>query len=279
MLKNIWHRLYVNIILFTKEYGTDNISAHSAQVAFFIMVSIFPMLLFILTIMKLTPLSEEVLIDEISGILPSALSDFFSQWIRELFNASSGTVISISVVSTLWAGSKGFLGIISGLQKIYDVKKTRNYFQVRAFAILYTVVFTVMIILSMIILVFGNQIFLYIENRISFYPSILTNLFLLRTIPGLLMFMVFFVILFTFVPNRKLKMRHQIKGAFASSVFWIGFSYVYSVYIDYFSNPSSLYGSFANIVLFMLWLYGCTNIIFIGALINNFKTGKKEISA
>jgi membrane protein len=279
MQKDRIQSYYQRILLFITEYSTNNISAHSAQVAFFIMVSIFPMLLFILTIIRLTPLTEEMLLTEIGSIIPSALSGLFEQWTSELFVSSSGTLISISVISTLWAGSKGFLGIISGLQKIYNVEKTRNYFQNRVLAVLYTISFTVIIILSMFILVFGNQIFLIIEEHFFSNNSVFTSLFLLRALFGLILFTIFFTMLYTFVPNKKLKIRHQIKGAFIASVIWIGFSYIYSVYIDYFSNPSSLYGSLANIVLFMLWLYGCTNILFIGGLLNNTKIFKNDTDA
>lgn len=265
------------VLWFTKKYDEDNVSAHSAQVAFFIMVSFFPLLLFLLTLVSHTPLTQDMIFTVLDRALPSAFKDMISPWITEIFEKTSGTVISLSLISALWAGSKGFLGIIAGIQKIYDVEEKRQYFHVRFLAIFYTIIFSLMIIVSMAVLVYGNKIFLLIESFIFNGRQSLSNLLSFRAVFGLALFILFFAMLYKFVPNRKLRFRDQLAGAFLSAVLWVAFSYIYSIYIDYFAQPATLYGSLAYIVLFMLWLYVCSNIIFVGALTNNFiATYKKK---
>lgn len=259
-----------NILWFTNKYGKDDISAHSAQVSFFVMISFFPLLLFLLTLIQYTPLTEDVIINLTSRIMPSALNDMLNPWIKELFGKSSKTLISLSIVTTLWAGSKGFLGIISCIQKIYDIKEERKFYHVRILAIFYMIIFSVLIIVSMIVLVYGNQIILFIEYNFLKNTTSYNQLIYSRPIISLLLFILFFSLLYVFVPNRKLSFKSQLPGAFLASILWITYSYLYSLYIDNFANPTSLYGSLAYIVLFMLWLFGCANIIFIGALCNNF---------
>ena len=73
-----------------------------------------------------------------------------------------------------------------------------------------------------------------------------------------------------FIPDRKPKAKEEVPGALFTSVLWILFSYLFSIYIDYFTNFSSVYGSLTYIVLFMLWMYVCMDILFLGALINRF---------
>ena len=96
-----------------------------------------------------------------------------------------------------------------------------------------------------------------------------------------LVLFVFFLGIYTFVPDKKLRLREQLPGALFSSLGWMGFSLAFSLYFSYAggSNYSYMYGSLAAIVLLLLWLYFCICILFLGAEINYFY-GKKceEIS-
>lgn len=256
------------ILWFINKYADDDISAHSAQVSFFVMVSLFPLLLFLLTLIHYTPITEEMIADGIGAVVPASLNGLLNSWITEIFQNSSHTLLSISILSALWAGSKGFMGIIAGIQKIHNIRDNRNFFHIRLLAIIYTIGLSLLLILSMVVLVYGNQIFLLIEQHIFQNKWSISNLFSFRVLIGISLFILFFLFLYVVLPNRKVTIRSQIPGAFIASILWVGFSFLYSVYIDYFAHPASLYGSLAYIVLFMLWLFVCTNIIFIGCILN-----------
>jgi membrane protein len=90
----------------------------------------------------------------------------------------------------------------------------------------------------------------------------------LRTIVGLTTLLVFFLIIYIVIPNRKTKLLNELPGAMVCSAGWMGFSYAFSYYIDNFSNYASTYGSLTAVVLFMLWMYFCMYLLFIGAEVN-----------
>lgn len=255
---------------FIKKSGEDKVSAHSAQVTFFIVVSMFPFILLFLTLLQFTPLTQDVLMDSLARVFPASLKDTIGSWISEVYTTSSGAVISITVITALWSGSKGFLGIDSSLQDIYDTTETRNFFRLRIVAMLYTIIFCLMILGSLIVLVYGNRIVISIGEKFPVINGVIMGIFYLRGLIGLSFFFLFFVILYLFLPNRKATFKSQMPGAMFTSVLWILFSYLYSIYIDYYTNFSSIYGSLTYIVLFMLWLYICMNIVFIGGEINVF---------
>ena len=89
-----------------KNIKSNRISIHAAQVAFFIMVSFFPFLMFFITLLKHTPISEAVLLASVQKVIPASLSSLISTWLNESFEAST-TILSATVISALWAGSKG----------------------------------------------------------------------------------------------------------------------------------------------------------------------------
>lgn len=263
------HYQYI-IKWFMNKFSENTLTVHSAHVVFFLIVSFFPFVMFFFTLLKYTPLSEENIIRVLETLVPGSINDILSSWIREAYKQSSGTIISVTVITTLWSGSKGFLGITYGLDKIYGAENKRNWLLSRLFSLIYTMAFAAILLISLIVIVYGNRILLTISSYLSIETPLFIGIFSLRSILGFTIFFLFFLLLYTFIPDRKTKMKKEVPGALFTSVLWILFSYIFSIYIDYFTNFSSVYGSLTYIVLIMLWLYICMDILFLGALINRF---------
>lgn len=256
------------ILWFIEKFNKHRISIHAAQVAFFIMVSFFPFMMFLISILGYTPIDQKVLQTLIYKLIPGNLSHLVSGWLNESF-AASGTVLSITVISTLWAGSKGFNSISYELEDIYEIQNRRNFIARRIHSILDTIIFSAMIVVSLTVLVYGNQI---IQLIIRFFPTI-THLkgllFLARSGLALFLFVIYFTCMYCFVTKRHGRIREEIPGAIFSAILWIAFSYLYSVYVDS-RQVGSVYGSLTSIVLLMLWLYFCISFVFLGALLNQY---------
>lgn len=257
------------ILWFMEKFNKHRISIHAAQVAFFIMVSFFPFMMFLITMLKYTSIEQNVLETMIYKLIPGNLSDLVSGWLKESYTAS-GTVLSITVISTLWAGSKGFNSISYELEDIYEIKNRRNLITRRIHSILDTVILSIMIVVSLILLVYGNQI---IQLVMRFFPGIThlkLLLFLARSGFALFLFVIYFTCMYCFVTKRHGRLRDEIPGAIFSAVLWIAFSYLYSIYVDTKHSIGSVYGSLTSIVLLMLWLYFCISFVFLGALLNQY---------
>lgn len=262
-------------IWFIEKYNRHRISIHAAQVAFFIMISFFPFLMFFITLLKHTPISESVLLAVIQELIPGSLSSLVSGWLGESY-AASGTVLSITVISALWAGSKGFSSITYELEDIYEREERRSYISRRLHSILETILFTVMITISLILLVYGNQLIQLFKRYVPFVENLSLLLFLFRSALSLLLFVVYFTFLYYFIPKQHSTIRAEIPGSILAAFLWITFSYLYSFYVDTWGSLTSIYGSLTSIVLLMLWLYFCITFIFLGALLNNYlQTHKK----
>lgn len=125
--------------------------------------------MFFITLLKHTPISEAVLLASVQKVIPASLSSLISTWLNESFEAST-TILSATVISALWAGSKGFASIAYELEAIYSdgLDKHRSFFSRRFHSILDTVLFTIMIIISLVLLVFGNQIIQLINHFLPF---------------------------------------------------------------------------------------------------------------
>ncbi|TAH67998.1 MAG: YihY/virulence factor BrkB family protein [Anaerolineaceae bacterium] len=255
--------------MFFKKIRDDHVSAFSAQAAFFIIISFFPFIMFLLSIVPFFSLEESTILKLVTQIFPNAFNSLIVLVVTEIYKkANSGTVISITVITALWSAGKGFLAIMKGLNSVYEIQETRKTIFLRIISTIYTLIFAIMLIASIILFVFGNKLYLWIEMRFPVLQNLALLIISLRTIVGLITLLIFFLVIYIAVPNRKTKISKEFPGALVCAAGWMGFSYAFSYYIDHYSNYTSMYGSLTTIVLFMLWMYFCMYILFIGAEIN-----------
>lgn len=254
---------------FFKKIRDDHVSAFSAQAAFFLIISFFPFIMFLLSIVPFFNLQESTILTVFTQVFPKAFNSLIVRIVTEIYdNTNSGTVISVAAITALWSAGKGFLSIMKGLNSVYEIQETRHSIFLRIVSTLYTLIFAIMLIISITLFVFGNKLYLWINQRFPVLQDLALVIISLRTMVGLIALFIFFLIIYKFVPNRKSKLTKEMPGALVCAGGWMGYSYAFSYYIDHYSNYASMYGSLTTIVLFMLWLYFCMYILFIGAEIN-----------
>ncbi len=257
------------ISLFGKKIKEDHVEAYSAQASFFIIISFFPFIMLLLSIVQYFKIGESTTLRIFTQIFPTAINSMFISVFNEIYHTdATRTLISVTAISTLWSAGKGFLAIMKGLNSVSSIEETRRYFLLRAISAIYTLIFAIMLIATMILFVFGNRLYFWIEQKIPMLRDTAFIIISLRTILGLVVLIIFFLMIYSFVPNRTSKFMNELPGAMLSAVGWMGFSFAFSYYIDNFSNYSSMYGSLTAVVLFMLWMYFCMYILFIGAEFN-----------
>ncbi len=260
--------LIQRIRFFATKLREDSVSAFAAQAAFFIILSFFPFVMFLLTLLSYLPISPENLRTSVSGIFPETINNILNTILSELVEASSGTVLSITVLAALWSASRGMLALVRGFNAVYQHKETRNYFLIRGVSTLYTLGFALLLIVTLVLLVFGNRLY---EFVISVFPP-LGNLALIimsiRFLVTMAVLTLFFLLMYLVVPNRKSSILKELPGSVLTAGGWLGCSFLFSVYIDAMDGHSYTYGSLTTLAICMLWLYFCMYILFIGAEVN-----------
>ena len=246
----------------------QNISSHAASIAFFFFLSIVPMLIMICTIIPYTPLTEEDLVEAVTDITPDVVDPLAESLISEVYDKSAG-ILSVAVITIIWSAAKGVMALMRGLNAVNEVEEKRNYFVIRAIASFYTVIMLVVVILSLFIMVFGNQLVSLALHRVPQLESVVSFFmnFRFTVVWGVLTAL--FAAVYAYVPNDKLKFREQIPGAAFSAVVWSVFSWCFSLYLNY-NNSYGIYGSLSIIIIVLLWMYFCMYIILIGACLNRY---------
>lgn len=267
-MKKKFVKLIKHIFDFIGRLTQDRIGVYTAQASFFMILSIFPFVLLLLNIIGLTPLEPATIINGINEYTPPTIRPLLIQIIEELYTHVSGTALSISAIVAVWSASKGVLSMMFGLYEIYKLHQNRNYFISRFISMAYTVVFLVAILVTMVLLVFGNNLFHLATSLIPALEEITVLTIILRYSSVFIILSMFFILIFRISNLKYATIRKVAPGAFLSALGWIIFSYVFSIYVDNVSDMSYMYGSLTAVIILMLWIYFCIYILFIGAEIN-----------
>lgn len=254
---------------FLKRLNKDHVGAYAAQSAYFILLSFIPFVLLLVTLVKYTPLTQEIVTTALIRMVPEEFSSFIRVIVNEVFGKSAAFV-PVSAIIALWSAGKGVNALSKGLNCIYRVEETRGYVINRLRSAVYTLVFVVAVAVTLLLLVFGNQIQMGIAERFPVIAKVTSVIVGMRTMITLVLLCLVFLMIYKFVPNRRATLKSQIPGAMVSSVAWSLFSLAFSIYIDLTPGTVNMYGSLTTLVLIMLWLYFCMWILLIGAEINSY---------
>lgn len=247
-----------------------NIPLHAAYAGYFIILALFPALLLILSLLRYTGLQVESLIELIGDFLPGALLDTAEELVFSTYRNSSGVVVGLSAVTALWSASRGIYGLLKGLNAIYGVSENRGYLYTRGISVVYTFAFLLVLLLTLVLHVFGNSIIrllTMVDNAVLIF---LIDLIDLRFFLLLIMQSLLFTVMFMALPNKRNRFMDSLPGGVLSSIGWLVFSDIYSIYVEKFSGYSNIYGSVYAVALSMLWLYCCMSILFYGGALNRF---------
>lgn len=259
---------------FGTELKKENISAYAASIAFFLFLSLVPMLIFICALMPYTPLTRELLSNVVTEITPDVMDPMVESLIVEVYHKSAG-VVSIAIFATLWSAGKGVLALMRGLNSVNGVEEERNYFIVRMVASFYTLLMLVVMFLSLFVMVFGNRLVNLTLSRVPQLDGVISFLMNFRFIFIWMVLTVLFAMIYTYIPNSKLAFREQTTGAMFTAIVWSVFSWGFSVYVDR-DGAFGVYGSLSIIVISMIWLYCCMYIIMVGAYLNRYFNKNRE---
>lgn len=254
---------------FMERMRKDHVSAYAAQVAYFLIMSFIPFVLFLTAIVQYTPLTYREVRQAIMSVVPENLQGFVLNIVAEVFSKSAA-VLPLSALVALWSSGKGMQALINGLNTIYHVKETRNWLVNRIYSMFYMFLFVLALIASLLLLVMGNRIHVLISGYVPFLGNMIGRILGAKTFLVFVMLFLVFLVLYRYLPNRRASLKSQVPGAFLTAVAWSVFSYLFSLYFTFFPDFSIMYGSLSTLILVMVWLYFCMNLLLYGAEINAY---------
>lgn len=270
------NKIIITVKQISKILSRDSITNYAAQSCFYMILSFFPFLVLLMSLIHYLPVTPETIIEILQAVAPPQIEPMLESIINDVYNNSSIAVISMTTIVILWSAGKGFLSIIQCLNTIYDAHRHRNWFISRMMSTFYTIIFLFSIAASLILLVFGNKLVSFIGLFLPGIANVLEAIIHNKSLLFPCALMLLFMFMYKYLPNRKSTLLNELPGAVFSSVGWFLFSYFYSIYVNNSRNFSLMYGSLSTLIFALIWMYSCLIILFLGAELNMFILKKRS---
>ncbi|CAM4324699.1 YihY/virulence factor BrkB family protein [Listeria booriae] len=255
-------------MIISKRFTANDVSGSAAQLAYYMLFSIFPMLLIVASLLPYFNIDQDQLFTTIKQFVPEEIYDFINTNLDQLLNSHTGGLLSIGILATLWSASNGMNATTKALNKAYSVLDRRNYLVKRLLSVLFTIGMLAVITVTLLLLVFGQQIGMFIFNHLHVSQDTLDIWNNFRWVVTLAVIFIVFTFIFWIAPNRRSRLFSILPGSVFATIGWAAASFGFAYYVNNFANYSATYGSIGVIIILMLWFYLTGIILMIGGEIN-----------
>lgn len=275
--KGFLRKNVIFLVMFIKKIGDDDIFALGAQLAYYMVLSFIPFLMFLMTLVGFSRLNSDAVLNLLSNVMPTEAFNLIQSTVIEIVDREQTGLLWISIALAIWVSSSGFKAVIKGLNKAYGVKETRSYIKLKLISMIYTILLALIVIATLFLFVFGDVIGDFFIKVLE-HPEFIYYIWnMLRYVVVILIMILFFMFLYNATPCVRLGWLEVIPGAVITTLGWISISYIFAYYVNNFSNYSRLYGSLGAVFMFMTWMFITSMILILGGEINAVLAEKNRL--
>lgn len=270
-MKDTMRDIYDAVDEFFGGMGSRRITTYSAACAYYLFMSLVPVIMLLVSVLQYTPLTRDVVLEAVADYVPESLYEIVDYIVTSIYNGGR-VALTVSILLTLWSASACMKALLRGMDSVYDAERREDYIRFSLRACFYMVIFVFILLLSFFVMVYGGQILDLIEDSMPANHS-LDFLFTLakhlRFLIILALLAMVFSLLYKWMPAKNLKYRRQLPGAVFSAVVWAAFSFIFSFYVS-LSDKFGAYGYIGTIMVAMIWIFYCFYFLLMGGFINHY---------
>lgn len=258
-------------------FSNDDLLSVGAQITYFLLLSIAPFLIFLITLITFIPLLDfQSQIEPLYALMPADASKILNAIIDQTIKNRSSALLTFGVMFALWSASTGVSYLIRGVNRAYDQEETRPFWKKSLLSLVITLELSIVIIALMILIVFGGILGSKVFGWLGFSETFTMIWGYLRFVIALLAIMIVFVSLYYSAPSCRLTFKEVLPGAVVAAISWIVVSMAFSFYADNLGNYAAVYGSLGGVIALLTWIYLSSIIFLLGAEINASLKFSKE---
>ncbi|MFE5920712.1 YihY/virulence factor BrkB family protein [Streptomyces sp. NPDC056468] len=251
-----------------KEFKKDELTDRAAALTYYSILALFPALLALISLLGVVgeSASQQVL-DNIQKLAPGAARDVLTSAVQQMQgNAGLGSVMAIvGLLLAVWSASGYVAAFIRSANAVYDVPEGRPVWKVLPVRVGVTVVLMVMAVISAVIVVFTGGLARRVGDTLGVGDTALTVWSIAKWPVLVLLVTIMIAILYWATPNAKVRgFRWITPGSFLALVIWMIASAGFALYVANFASYNKTYGTFAGVIIFLVWLWITNLAILLG---------------
>lgn len=240
----------------------------SAQMAYYLMLSLFPFLIFLFSLMGFLQVNPNNILEMIEPFAPQETYIVVRNTLDNILDKGRGELLSFSLVATFWLASMAIQSLVRSLNKAYKIRRKQSFFLQGIISdLLLTLGFMIILSLSLLVPIIEDIVRTFVLTQVKVGELWYLLWFLTRWGLGTLFLYLFFTTLYKVVPSIRVPWRGVFPGAMFATIGWQVVSIGFSKYVAV-SNYSEFYGQLGSIIVLMVWFYLTAVVLLIGGLIN-----------
>ena len=257
--------------LLGQKVAHDDIVDVGAMMAYYAILAMFPMLVFVLTLaMLVLPRSTvDQALGMASATLPADVAALLVVRVRAATEAAGTGVAVTGILLALWGASGGSVSLMTALNRVYQKRETRSWMRRHLIALGLTLGVAVLMVFALGLLVIGPIAGQWVANRLGLGPEFHTAWTIARWIGAGLLVMIVWALLYKFLPDTDAPFRIFTPGAVVGVLLWVGISYAFGVYLSNFNRYEATYGALGGAIIFLTWLWLSNLTLLFGAAVND----------
>lgn len=267
------HSLFYVGSFFIKGLLKGAVSIRASSVAFNMILSLFPMLIFIFSLIPFIPIDnfQIELFNILEDILPEQAYMLFYETISDTIMNQRVSTLSISIFMMLFFSSNGIIALIEAFNNTYHQFETRNIFSIRIMSVVLVLMLSLLLILAIALIILGNNFFVDFFSEHPLLLSINFPYYFVAFIRWSLILALFFIAISTLyylAPAKRDNFHFISPGSIFATFFLILSIYVFTFYVNNLAQYNKLYGSLGTIIVVMLLFYIAALVLILGFELN-----------
>ena len=252
-----------------RETNEDDVFGHAAELAYYFLLALFPMLIFLSNLIGFLPEAQSGIFRGLAKVMPGEALNLVSKTLEDVVRHRSGGLLSFGVLGTLWAASGGVTAVMDTLNTAYDATEQRSFLKRRLLAIALTVMLALLVVGSTTLIMFGDRFSVWLAASLGLGTKFVFFWGAVDYLLGLLLLLVGLQLIYYLGPNIEQRWRWLTPGAVFAVVSLVLASLAFSLYLRVAPNYSATYGSLGAVIVLLLWLYLMGIAVLIGGEINS----------
>lgn len=251
----------------------NDISSTASELAYNFVFSIFPALFVLLTLFGFFVGQhaelQQTLFSYLSRVLPPDAANLVTRTVSQVTEASGGGKLTFGLLFALWSASQGTSGMMSGLNRSYQLREGRPYYKSKAISIGLTIALAALVTLALAIVLFGGNIAQALGSKLGLGDMTIITWRVIQWILAVCIIAVSFALVYYFGPDVKEQHWYWITpGSLVGVLLWLAASYVFRVYLHYFNSYNKMYGSLGAAMILLMWFWVTGLAFLVGGEIN-----------
>jgi len=261
---------YFFLQVFFKNIVNNTIQIRASSVAFSLTLSLFPFLLFLITLIPYTPLEYGQVISFMKEHLPRDIFSVLEETINDIMLNKRTDLLSLSFILALYAATNGMAALISAFNSAFVYARKRTFIQQRLVALWLTLIVSFIFLFSVIALIISRFTINSLAD-LGFLNDkwIFIGIVVLKYIIVLMVFFVAISMIYYIAPASHERWNFFSLGSVFTSIATILVTNLFSYYLENFASYNKLYGSIGTFIALMLWIYLLAFLLILGFEVNS----------